>query len=97
MKGTHSQPLDERLARLITGFGTSFAYLGIVHFASAKQRFQRIISRDEEACKVHKELAGNVEEDKEEVKAQKPKKSIDLWHGGLLFEIVEHGVLRKLR
>jgi len=45
--------------------------LGIVDFAGTEQCFQRIVSWNYEACEVHKELASDVEEDKEEVEANK--------------------------
>lgn len=72
------------------------AYLGIINLACAEQRFERVISRDEEAGKVHKKLASNVEEDQEEVDPNKAKESVHLRDGGLLLKVVEHRVLGQL-
>lgn len=73
------------------------AYLSVINLAGAEQRFEGIIARNEEAGKVHKELASNVEKDQKEVDPDKPKESIDLGYGGLLLEVVEHGVLGQLQ
>ena len=71
-------------------------HLGIIGFACTEQSFQGIIAWDEEPSKVHKELASDVEEDKEKVDADEAEKGVDLRHRSLLFEIVEHGILGQL-
>ena len=72
------------------------AYLGIINLARTEQSFQGIISWDEEAGKVYKKLASNVEEDKKKVDTDEAEKGVDLRHRGLLLEIVEHGILGEL-
>lgn len=76
------------------------AYLGIIDLARTEQSFQRIVSWDEEAGKIHKEFASDVKEDQEKVDADEAEKGVDLRNRSLLFEVVEHGVfgqLEKLR
>ena len=72
------------------------AYLGIVHFACTEQSFKGVVPWDKESGKVHKKVSGDVKEDKEEVDADETEKGVDFRHRGLLFEIVEHGILGQL-
>lgn len=71
--------------------------LGVVDLAGAEQSLQGIVTRNDEACKVHQELATNIEEDKEEVETDQAKESIDLRHAGLSLEVVKDRVLGELR
>lgn len=64
-------------------------YLGIIDFALTEQGIQGVISRDQEAGKVHKKLAGDVEEYQEEVNSNEAKEGIDLGYGSLPFEVIE--------
>jgi len=71
-----------------------WSYLSIVRPTGAKQGFQRVVSGDKESGKVDKKFSGDVEEDKEEVDSHEAEEGIDLRHRCLLFEVVEHGILR---
>ena len=57
---------------------------------------QRVVAGDDKAGNVDKELAGNVEEDQEEVEAGETKDGVDLGNRGLLLKVVEGGVLGQL-
>jgi len=70
--------------------------LSIINLATAEQRLQGVVSRDDEAGEVDEKLAANVEEDKEEVETDEAEEDVDLGDIGLLLEIVEDGVLAKL-
>lgn len=70
--------------------------MSIIHFASAEQRFQGIVSRNDEPSKVHKELASNIEEDEEEIYSDKSEKRVDFRYGRLFFEVVEHRISGQL-
>jgi len=67
--------------------------LGIVHLARAEKCIQRVVSWDDEACEIHKELSTNIEENQEEVETDKAEEDIDLWNICLLLEIVEGRIL----
>ena len=71
-------------------------YLGVIDLACAEQGFQRVVAGDDKSSHVYKELAGNIEEDEEEVNSDKAEESVDFWNGRLLCEVVEHGVLGQL-
>lgn len=74
----------------------SDAYLGIIDLARTEQSFQRIVSWDEEAGKVDKKFASDIEEDQEKVDADKAEKGVDLRNRSLLLEIVEHRIFGQL-
>ena len=72
------------------------AYLGIINFACTEQSLQGVVTWDKESGKVHKKVAGDVEENKEEVDADETEKGVDLRHRGLLFKVVEHRIFGQL-
>ena len=80
----------ERMANMIV------AHLGVIGLASAKQGIQRVIPRNDEASKIHKKLAADVEEDQKEVDPNETKKGIDFGDGGLLLKIIERGIFGQL-
>lgn len=51
--------------------------LGVVGFPAAKESVERVVCRDREASGVHKELAGDVEEDEEEVEGSEAEDDVD--------------------
>lgn len=63
--------------------------LCIVRFADAEQGLQRIVSRNDEARQVDKELSSNVEEDEEEVEACEAEDDVDLGDRSLGLKLVE--------
>jgi len=66
--------------------------LSIIHLATAEQRFERVVSRENETSEVDEKLASDVEEDEEEVESDEAEEDIDLGDVGLLLEIVEDRV-----
>lgn len=70
--------------------------MGIINLAGTEQCFQRIVSWNYESRKVDEEFASNVEEDEEEVEADKAKEGVDLGHTGLSLKIVERRVFGEL-
>jgi len=70
--------------------------LCVIHLVSTEQCFQRVVSRNDESCKVDKELAPDVEEDEEEVEGDKAQEGIGLGDIGLLFEVVERWIFGEL-
>lgn len=58
---------------------------------------KRVISRNQETGKVNQELAGNVEEDEEEVDSYETEDGVDLGDRGLSLEVVEKRVLGELQ
>jgi hypothetical protein len=72
------------------------AHLGVVDLASAEQGIQGVVAGDNESGNVDEELAGNVEEDEEEVQASETENGVDLGYRGLLLKVVEGGVLGQL-
>lgn len=70
--------------------------MSIICFAHAEQGIQRVISWDQKARKVDKELAGNIEEYQEKVDRNETEKGIDFGYRGLLLEVVECWILGKL-
>jgi len=70
--------------------------LGVIRLARTEKGIERVVAWDDEAGEVGQEGAGNVEEDEEEVEADEAKEGVDLWHRGLLLEVVEHWVLGQL-
>jgi hypothetical protein len=73
------------------------SYLSIICLARAEESFHRIVTWDEEAGKVHEELASNVEEDQEHIDGSESKKDVDLRDVRLLLEVVESRVLGQLQ
>lgn len=70
--------------------------LGIIGLASGKESFEGIISGDNKTSKVGEDLSSEVEEDKEKVDGDYSKNGVNLGDRGLLLEVVENLVLRKL-
>jgi hypothetical protein len=70
--------------------------LGIIGLANGEESFEGIISGDDETSKVGKDLSSKVEEDEEKVEADYSKNGVNFGDGGLLLEVVEDLVLRKL-
>jgi hypothetical protein len=70
--------------------------LSVVDLARREESVQGVVTGDDEAGNVDKELASDVEEDKEEVKASETEDGVDLGDGSLLLEVVEGGVLGQL-
>lgn len=68
--------------------------LGIIGLAGREDSFERIVSGDDEASKVGKNLSSEVEENEEEVEADNTKDGVHLGDGCLLLEVVEDLVLR---
>lgn len=60
------------------------AYLGIIDLAWTEQGLERVVARNKEAGKVHKELPSNIEEYQEEVNADKAEEGIDFGNRTLL-------------
>lgn len=73
------------------------SYLSVICGTSSKQRMKRVISRNQETGKVNQELAGNVEEDEEEVDSYETEDGVDLGDRGLSLEVVEKRVLGELQ
>jgi len=69
--------------------------LSIINLASAEQCLEGVVSGDDETGEVNEELATDVEEDEEEVETDKAEEDVDLGDIGLLFEVVEHGILAQ--
>jgi len=66
--------------RLVT-YGKPLAIIGL---PAAEQRLEREVCRDGEARGVDQELAGDVEEDEEEVEGAEAEHDVDLGHASLL-------------
>jgi hypothetical protein len=71
-------------------------HLSVIGLGSGEQSVQGVVAGDDESSNVNEELAGNVEEDEEEVEAGETEDSVGLGDRGLLLEVVEGGVLGKL-
>ena len=71
-------------------------YLSIIGLAGREQSVHGIVSGEQEASKVDEELAGDVEEDEEEVDSDETEEGIDFRDGRLLLEVVESWVLGEL-
>jgi len=71
-------------------------YLSVIDLAGAEESGQRVVAGDNKARDVNEELAGDVEEDEEEVEGSKAQDRVDLGHRSLLLKVVEGGVLRQL-
>lgn len=70
--------------------------MSIVSFTGTKQGSQRVVARDQEASEIGQELATEVEDDEKEVEGGHANDSIDLRDRGLLLDVVEGGIFRKL-
>ena len=68
-------------------------YLCIICLTGAEQRVQRIVARNDEASKVDKKLASDVEKDEEEIEADETEEGIDFRDRGLPLQIVEGRIL----
>jgi hypothetical protein len=82
--------------RWLEGGATYCQPLSVVDLACGEQRVQRVVTGNDKSGNVDKELARDVEEDKEEVKASETENSVDFRDRGLLLKVVEGGVLRQL-
>jgi hypothetical protein len=70
--------------------------LGVISLAHGEDGLHRPVGGQHKASGVHEELAGNVEEDEEEVEGGEAEDDIDLGDGGLLLELLELRVLGQL-
>jgi len=70
--------------------------VGVIGLALGEQSLERVVAGDEEASKVDEELAGNVEEDEEEVESTETEDDVDLGDGALLLQVVEGRVFGQL-
>ena len=70
--------------------------LGIIRLADGEDGLHGPVGREHEAGGVDEELAGDVEEDEEEVEGSETQDDVDLGHAGLRFEVVERWVLGEL-
>ena len=70
--------------------------LRIIRLAHGEDSLHRPVSWQREASGVDQELAGDVEEDQEEVEGAQAEDDVDLGHGGLLLEVLQLRVLREL-
>lgn len=70
--------------------------MGVIGFGLGEQSLERVVTRDDEASKVDKELASDVEEDEEEVEGTETEDDVDLGDGALLLKVVESRVLGQL-
>ena len=80
------------------GSGSTYRQpLCVINLVCTEQCLKGVISRQYEAGEVDKEFSSNVEEDEEEVEANKAEEDVNLGNIGLLLEVVEHGILAKLQ
>jgi hypothetical protein len=107
---TYSQPLGQKVSkpdisgRCLAGQRGAdgekkffLAYLGVILLIVGEERLQRIVPRDDEPGGIDKELAGDVEEDQEEVDGDETEEGIDLRDRSLLLEVVEQRILGELQ
>ena len=71
-------------------------HLRVIRSSGGEQSVQRVVGRDDETSQVNQELAGDVEENEEEVDADQAEDHVDLRDGGLTLQVVEDGVLGQL-
>lgn len=100
---TYRQPLQHVLALFakcgaVCGrkLATGKTYLGVIDLGGREESFQRVVAGEGKADDVDEELAGDVEEDKEEVDGANAEDGVDLGHIGLLLEVDERRVLGQL-
>jgi hypothetical protein len=82
--------------RWLEGGVTYCQPLSVVDLACAEQCVQGVVTGDNKAGNVDKELACDVEEDEEEIEASETENGVDLGDGSLLLKVVEGGVLGQL-
>lgn len=70
--------------------------LCVIRLANAEERFERIVSGNDETCNVDEKLATDVEEDEEEVQGPKAQNHVHLGDRRLLLKILERGIFGKL-
>jgi hypothetical protein len=70
--------------------------LRIVRLPDGEDGLQGPVGREGEAGSVDEELAGDVEEDEEEVEGREAEDDVDFRDGGLRLEVVERWVLGEL-
>jgi len=70
--------------------------LSVIRGTRGEQGLEGVVARKDETGKVDEELAGDVEEDKEEVDTDQTQDDIDLGNGGLSLQVVQDRVLRQL-
>ena len=70
--------------------------LGVIALAGGEEGLEGVEGRDDEAGGVDEELAGDVEEDEEEVEGAEAEDDVDLGDVGLLLELLQLGVLGQL-
>jgi hypothetical protein len=70
--------------------------LCVVDLACAEQGVERVVAGNDEAGNVDEEGAADVEEDQEEVDANKAENGVDLGDRRLPLQVVEGGVLGQL-
>ena len=70
--------------------------MGVIRGSGAEDGIEREVGRDHKAGSVDEKLAGNVEEDEEEVEGAETEDYVDFRDARLLFEAVESWVLGEL-
>lgn len=70
--------------------------LRIIGLADGEDGLQGPVGREREASGVDEELAGDVEEDEEEVERCQAQDDVDFGDGGLRLKVVERWVLGEL-
>ena len=70
--------------------------MSVVNLACAEQCIQRVVPGDDKSRDIDKKFTGDVEKDEEEVNSDQSEEGVHLRDRGLLLEVVEHWVLRKL-
>lgn len=68
----------------------------VISLAAGEQGLERVVGWEGKAGGVDEELAGDVEEDEEEVESAETEDDVDLGDAGLLLEVVEGWVLGEL-
>lgn len=68
----------------------------VISLAAGEQGLERVVGWEGKAGSVDEELAGDVEEDEEEVESAETEDDVDLGDAGLLLEVVEGWVLGEL-
>jgi hypothetical protein len=93
---SHQHPTHSLLSVVSMGIGTYGEPLRIIRLAGREDGLHGPVGREHEASGVDEELAGDVEEDEEEVEGAETEHDVDLGDGGLRFEVVERWVLGEL-
>lgn len=71
--------------------------VGVIGLIGSEEGLERVVAGNDEAGKVDKELASDVEEDEEEIKGTEAENDVDLGDRALLLKVVEGRVLGELR